>query len=480
MLASLRLLPLRPAGLVALLLAALVVLAQWPATADATRAKRPWPPIPERGLSFIHYGEEHVNDPDGPRILARVVSSTARYEPDLVTLSGDKGDDNSVEMLEQWKRAMDLYNGRSVPFFAAVGNHDRSDPGSSGIGSVVMGGDFSNYSRLFADQPYPFGDAPPPRDPRFSPRSRPASDPDGASSHYAFSLGAVRWIVLDNSCFSFTTCDDFQQPSFSGAPGDADTYDYLRDQAARADANGQLAFVSMHMPTQDDRPGHTEPTPAPHTMGEGSAPDNARFEQAAAAAGIDGVFLGHVKGQWQYEAQGVPYYTDGGAGGEVYAGEGEQTGVDSGYWHGFRTIFVRKGEVMTDNVPVFVRNGVEIDGPKRIDRGDVVGFSAVGQQPTQDGTDVILELRDPDSSRPNADNLVTPARIWRTSKPRVLKPVAAESEDPRRNRRRQTSGGEFRARCPGKVRIQVKSGWETTSYKVRVLRGKGPLPRACR
>ena len=465
----------------ALLPLVMILIALWPSPAEARVANRPWPPIPEGGLSFVHFGEEHVDDPDGPGILAAVVASSARYKPDAVTMSGDKGDDNSVQTFESWKRAMDVYASRGIPFFAAPGNHDRSPPGSNGLGSAVLGGSFANYSQLFADQSYPFGDAPPPSDPRFQPRSRPAGDPDGASSHYAFSLGAVRWIVLDNSCFSFTVCDRFQQPSFSGSPGDAGTYDYLANQAAQADAAGQLAFVSMHMPTQDDRPGHSEPTPAPHTMGEGTAPDNAQFEQAAAAAGIDGVFMGHVKGQWKYEGVGgVPYFTDGGAGGEVYAGSSEQVGVDTGYWHGYRTIFVREGAVTTDNVPVFIPGGIAISGPKRINRGDVVTFAAAGQQPTtQDGTDVKLELRDPDPARPNADNLVTPARIWRTSKPRVLKPVAATADDPRRNPRRQTISGSFKARCPGRVRVQVKSGWETTSYVVRVRRGKGALPRAC-
>lgn len=69
-------------------------------------------------------------------------------------------------------------------------------------------------------------------------RSR-ATDPVGASSHYAVEFGPVRWIFIDNSCFSIINCDPLQSPPF---------------------------------------------------------PDS----------GVDGVFVGHIKGMWEYSASGIP------------------------------------------------------------------------------------------------------------------------------------------------------------------------------
>ena len=461
-----------PAG-VALALAVAIS----PASAVASPAKSPWPPPPAKGTFYIHYGEEHPDDADGPRIFSQVISETARYRPSLVTTSGDKGDDNAVESLMRWKQMMELYDRKGIPYFAAVGNHDRSPKGSSGIGSAVNGGSIGNYLDIFADRPFPFGDAAPPSDPRFSPSTRPAADPAGASTHYAFEYGPVRYVVLDNSCFSFTTCDSYQSPGFAAGE---DTYSFLAAEAATAEASGDLLFVVMHMPTQDDRPGHTEPTPSAHTMGEGSAPDNAAFEQAATAAGVDAVLLGHVKGQFEYVAGGVPYYTDGGAGGEVYVGDGEETGVDYGYWHGYRLITVRRGKIAyTDTVPIFEPGGITVAGPAKLGSGAIGQFSAIGRQPTENGPAVeSLALREPDPARPNASKLPTPARIWRSSDPLVLAPVAAQNDDPRRNRRRETISGRFRARCPGKTTVKVKSGWEQRRFAVTVPSAAGRLVRS--
>jgi Calcineurin-like phosphoesterase len=319
-------------------------------------AERPWPPIPDGGVLFVHYGEEHWNDLDGLRILPQVVADSAAYQPDVVTMSGDKANDGTADQLLGWKELMKVYDSEGIPYFASPGNHDRkAHPGfPAGVDPL---GELTNYFGIFADRPYPFGDAPPIDDPQFSPGARPASDPPGASTHYAFEYGPVRWVFLDNGCFSFVNCDPLQNPGFPDAEANQGQLDFLAREAGKADAAGDLLFVVMHMPTQDDRPGHVEPTPFAHTMGEGSSPENASFETAAAQLGVDGVFAAHVKGQWEYSAQGVPYYTDGGAGGEVYVGPAEDTGVDSGYWHGFRLIHVRQGEVTTDTVPVFAAAG---------------------------------------------------------------------------------------------------------------------------
>ena len=451
---------------------ALIALA---AASAAQAAKRPWPPVPKHGASFIHFGEEHLSDEDGMRIFPRVIKQSSRYRPDLVTASADKADDGTVENLESWRRLMRPFDRRGIPYFAGVGNHDRkARPGfPSGVDPM---GDLSNYLDVFAGRPYPFGDAPPYRDSRLFPNQRPASDPMGASSHYAVEYGPVRWVFIDNSCFGITNCDSLQNPPFPDAAGNTSQYDFLATEAAKANAEGDKIFVVMHMPTRDDRPGHTQPTPGPHTMGEGTSPDNLLFEQAAAAAGVDGVFTGHIKGMWEYSASGIPYFTDGGAGGEVYVGPGEETGVDYGYWHGYRLIRVRKGRIETDAVPVFRRNGISISGPTKIAVGEVAALEAIGQQPTKHGPDVKLELRAPDPTRPNVDNLPTPAHIWTTRNRSILRPVAAQNDDPRRNARRQTTSGRFKAVCPGFTVIRIKSGWESARYGIKV---KGKERRRC-
>lgn len=463
----------------ALLLGLLACLALFAPTHAAAggRATAPWPPIPD-GVLFAHYGEEHFDDADGTRILTRVIEDTIAFDPALVTMSGDKDHNGLVETLGAWKRLMSAYDEARVPFFAAVGNHDRTaKPGFPD--GVDPTGSLQAYMDVFGDRPYPFGDAPGYDDPAISPARRPASDPDGASSHYFVDYGPVRWIFLDNSCFSIINCDPLQNPPFPDADGNAGQYEFMASAAAEAGAEGRLAFVVMHMPTQDDRPGHTQPTPLPHTMGEGSSPDNGLFEQNAAAAGIDGVFLGHIKGQWQYVgAGGVPYYTDGGAGGEVYVGSSEKTGVDSGYWHGYRLIDVEDGEVAyTDNVPVFAPGPLEIDGPRSIAVGERAKLSAVGQQPTREGPDVKLELREPDRSASNGDTLPAPAYIWASRSQRVIRPVRTEREDPRADRKRQSTSGEFVGRCPGTARAQIKSGWKRTVKTFTVASEPGPIIR---
>ena len=101
--------------LIALLLAAI------PAAARADTASRPWPPVTGQGTLMVHYGEEHLHDADGPTLLPKVVEESARYKPALVTTSGDKNDDGTVDQLQRWKQTLSPYDGAGIPFFAAVG-----------------------------------------------------------------------------------------------------------------------------------------------------------------------------------------------------------------------------------------------------------------------------------------------------------------------------------------------------------------------
>jgi hypothetical protein len=432
-----------------------------------------WPPATGPGVPMVHFGEEHLDDEDGELILPKVVADTIGWAPKLVVMSGDKTSDGTEQNLLAWKEVMSAYDRAGIPYFAALGNHDRQAlPGfQKGISPLSPLGP---YLSVFADRPYPFGDSPPPAG--FSPSERPADDPPGASSHYAFSFGGVRWIILDNSCFEFRQCDGSQNPPFE----DGNTqFGFLAEQGAAAEKAGELAFVDLHMPTQDPRPEHTQPTPAPHTFGEGASLENGIFEDAAARAGIDGVFAGHIKGQWVYEAQKVRYFIDGGAGGEVYVDDSrEEVGVDYGYWHGWRLLRIADGRIVTDAVPVFIPGGITVTPPETARVGERVQLEAFGHQPTEEGPKVEhLELRDPDPRRPNIANLPEPARIWTSSNPRVARAVASDSDDPRRNPRTQTADGAFVTTCPGRSKITITSGIESASRVLRVAGRRGNVVR---
>jgi hypothetical protein len=527
-------------------LALVLVLATAPSSASAKPA--PWPPADGPGELYVHFGEEHINDADGGTLLPKVVRESARYRPRLVTMSGDKADNGEPEQFELWSAAIEHYDRRSIPWFAGVGNHDR-DAGLLPGGTNIVG-DFGPYRDFFADRPYPMGDASGYARLGIRPRSRPGSDPQGAASHYFVDAGPVRWIFLDNSCWSIVACNNLQNPSGQSPAGEAQL-DFLGRVAGRAEGRGRLVFVVMHMPTQD--PGdqlYRDPIALAHTMGKGPAGllDNTLFELAAEQSGVDGVFVAHIKGQFRYEGEGgVPYFIDGGAGGGLYTTG--PVGTDHGFWHGFRVITVERRRFRTDAVPIFVRNGIEIEGPRTLRRGSAFTFEAFGRQPVFNDPAKVpaLELRDPEptprggaagaawlgdavrwllplaslplafllaalarsprrrrlavpalvalaglglagvsmaqQSEPTStpvESLPNPARMWTTSDPLVLRPVASESDDPRRNGRTQTADGRFRAACPGKAKLTLASGFESASARVGVPSGAGPIVRSLR
>jgi Calcineurin-like phosphoesterase len=520
-----------------------------PATASAD-VPRSWPPRDGPGTLFVHFGEEHINDADGATLLPKVVRESARYRPRLVTMSGDKADDGEPEQFELWAAAVEAYDHRGIPWFAAVGNHDRKAP--PGLpGGVATTADFSPYADFFADRPYPMGDASG-YGQGILPAQRERSDPEGASSHYFVDAGPVRWVFIDNSCWSIIQCDPLQHPSGQNEGGGEAQLHFLERVGRQASDAGRLVFVVMHMPTRD--PGdqtYREPTAVAHTMGKtaGGLLDNTLFERAAVAAGADGVFVGHIKGQFLYRGEGgVPYYIDGGAGGELYTTG--PVGTDHGYWHGFRLIRVHAGSFETDAVPIFVDGGIQISGPRRVERKQTRMFEAFGHQPVfNDPAQVpALELRDPapvarsagvagwigragpwlaplaalvllvalarlatveprrqrlalpavasvlgalgfaglsaaQQSEPTStpvESLPNPARIWTTSDPLVLRPVASASDDPRRDPVTQTADGAFRGACPGRARLTITSGFERSSTRVVVPSEPGPIVRRVR
>ena len=496
----------------------------------------PWPPADGPGALYVHFGEEHWNDADGLTLLPKVVADSVRYRPALVTMSGDKGNDGNTEELERWRQIMEPYDRAGVPYFAGVGNHDRDAP--PGAGGLPPPGSIEPYKQVFSGRPYPMGDA----------GARPADDPPGASTHYYADHGNVRWVFIDNSCFAIEECDSFQNPSAQNAAG-RPQLDWLRDVAGEAGRAGKLVFAVMHMPTQDPGDQSYRDTIAfNHVMGKGAGTDdNAKFEQVAEEAGIDGVFVAHIKGQFLYRGRGgVPYYIDGGAGGELYTTG--PVGTDHGYWHGYRLIRVDGTRFTTDAVPIFAAGGITIRGPSRLPLDSTTRFEAFGAQPVFNDPAKVpeLELRDPDPvprgsggaggvaggawllipllafgfaalasngrlprprpavaapaaaglllaslaaasmaqrSAPTStpkDSLPNPARIWTSSNHLVLAPLASDSEDPRRDPRTQTHDGGFRARCPGKTRLTIDSGFESAALGVTVPTRRGRLVRKVR
>jgi hypothetical protein len=517
------------------------------APAGAATAAKPWPPREGPGHLFVHYGEEHWNDIDGEVVLTQVVADVIRFRPDLVTMSGDKTDDGTTERLEKWRSIMDAYDRAGVPYFAGVGNHDGKQATPEAITEIAAGStplrDIVFYKQVFAGRPYPFGDAAPYPNPLMAPKARPVDDPEGASSHYYVDYGNARWVFLDNSCYGIQNCDPLQNPP----DGQGRTqYEFLRAAAEEASAKGMVVFVVAHMPTQDPRDqSYATTTSINHTMGKGTSPDNAQLEQEAEALGVDGVFLAHIKGQWQYKGRGgVPYYIDGGAGGELYS-EGP-LGVDHGYWYGWRLVRVDGTTITTDVVPVISAGGISIQGAPRLTVGEQpLTWQGFAKQPATKSSRAVvtrLELRDPDPIPPGGegraftppwtllgwlsplfalallvavrlprrrvlaaavpvamagivaaagaqrseptstpkDALPNPARIWTTGDPTVLAPVASTTDDPRRDAATQTADGAFRPVCPGRTSLTLTSGHEEASTPVQVASSPGPLVTSLR
>jgi hypothetical protein len=514
--------------------------------AVAATGEASWPPSGGPGHLFVHYGEEHWNDPDGEAVLTKVVADTIRFRPGLVTMSGDKVDDGTAEQLEGWRKIMEAYDRAGIPYMAGVGNHDGKQPTPEAITDLASGStplrDITFYKEVFAGRPYPMGDAAPYANPLMAPAARPPDDPLGTSTHYWVDYANVRHIFIDSSCYGIFNCDPLQNPPDGKGRSQ---YEFLEAAASEADAQGKVVFVVTHMPTRDPRDQrHSTAAQINHVMGKGVSPDNARLEEEAERLGVDAVLVAHIKGQWQYVGRGdIPYYIDGGAGGELYTAG--PIGVDHGYWYGFRLLRVDGKRVETDVVPVIAEGGVVVAGPRRLVVGDKpVTFEAFAKQPatkSHRGIVTRLELRDPDpvprsggllalgplwpavawlapllvvvalalgrrrrvlalavaaggalglgavaaaqqsepTSTPKAA-LPNPARIFTTENPLVLAPVASDSDDPRRDPASQTTDGRFRAACPGRATLTVTSGWERATLPVEVEAGPGTIVRSIR
>jgi hypothetical protein len=89
---------------------------------------------------------------------------------------------------------------------------------------------------------------------------------------------------------------------------------------------------------------------------------------------------------------------------------------------------------------------------------------------------IAAEYDDTPTATPR-ESLPNPARIWTSANPLVLSPVASNHEDPRRDPRTQTQDGLFRARCPGRTRLTLTSGFEEKAHAVHVPSRRGAISR---
>ena len=90
-----------------------------------------------------------------------------------------------------------------------------------------------------------------------------------------------------------------------------------------------------------------------------------------------------------------------------------------------------------------------------------------------------LAAEDVPTSTPK-DSLPNPARIWTSSNPLLIAPVASATDDARRAKRTQTADGAFKARCPGRARVKVTSGFEASSAAIEVASEKRPIIKGIR
>ena len=170
------------------MLAAATALVAAPAHASVTA--KPWPPASGEGTLFVHYGEEHWNDADGLTLLPKVVRGVGALQARAghhVRRQGQRRHRRAAGAAGS--RSCPPYDRLGIPYFPAVGNHDRKTP--PGVrpghrrpahprragrpGQLQAGVRRPARSRLATRRPIDAG---------FGPRARAADDPAGAASHY--------------------------------------------------------------------------------------------------------------------------------------------------------------------------------------------------------------------------------------------------------------------------------------------------------
>ena len=227
-------------------------------------------------------------------------------------MSGDKANDGEPEQFELWSRGDGASTtGRRSPGFAGVGNHDRDRPTGIPGRCCPPSADFDAYARVLRRPPLPDG--------RRAPATRPAIQPDATRRRAtppapprttSPTSADVRWVFIDNSCW----CD--HRSAIRSSIRRARTRAAARPSSTSSRRVGSAgvgrrqARVRRHAHA-DARPAATSSTAnrprSQHTMGKaagGVLDNNACSSRRRADAGVDGVFLGHIKGQFLYTGAG--------------------------------------------------------------------------------------------------------------------------------------------------------------------------------
>jgi hypothetical protein len=443
-----------------------------------------WPPPPEEGaIDVVHFGEAHWNEGQGPLTMPILIQDVLSYDPSFVTFSADIADIGTLDRLACFTQIIRPATAARIPWFNSPGNHDRvavAGPGGVANGAIDI------WREVFAPMPQPWGDGPVPGARFVVPQNEP-DDGEGAATHYYFDYGPVgepflRVIALDNSQQSLTTSDQDQYPAVGPGQTDASQLAFLERVATEAQEKGLMTWVVMHQPTQDPRDiSNVNPASYNHTMGKGASGDNAAFDAIAQVTGVDAVFLGHIQGNVVYGVGDTDYYIDGGGGGSPYALH--EVGTDTGYYYGFRVMRLYRGAdgwtARTYFVPLVDR--IEIEGPEGPAKvGDEIALTATATQPYDPDLPprlglapneaIKLELRPPEMTPADRDSVPLLAYMWKTSNPRVLKPVPAEGaiDDPSFNERTMTTSGRFEAVGRGIARITIMTGTHRETIRVQV------------
>lgn len=486
---------------------AVATLAAWPPPLDQQQASR---------FDFVHYGENHHNEDGGPVINGAIFKESNLYGAAFLANSSDMATTGDALELGSFKRYITqgispicpgqepCQSKLEIPWFHSMGNHDRQPiAGPGGVASFENG----VYRTVFKDQAFPWGEDPSKLPAGFTVPSvnDTANRKPGAATHYAVDYGQMRLIALDNSPHSFTTADALslqeeacggcrlvgQNPPVGPTFKHASQLAFLIDAVRDAKANGMLVFVVMHQPTTDPRyPGNVAAISTNHTMNKGATTDNKAFEVLAGQLGVNGVLLGHIKGSAVYDAFGVPYYVDGGGGGNPYAADsGGIYSVDYGTYYGYRLFRIEGGTVQGSYlIPIVDRFELSLGGAPvggvaaPVSVGAALRFGATGVQPACtkgavasigfkgcSGRVIRVEMRPPSPPLGFEGAVPRPAYVWHTSNPSVVAPAAGSgSIDPNFDPATMSVDGRFVAVGAGTAEITIVSGWSRATVTVTV------------
>ncbi|MFD0136505.1 phosphodiester glycosidase family protein [Streptomyces sp. NPDC127159] len=357
----------------------------------------------KRGTTVLTGDDAHMLASDPGSVSSNVMDSIAKRlptltpqaRPDSAQFLGDMSDDGKLADLQYAKSKMDALG---VPERDIVGNHEITQGADSEDG---------NYSDTFGD------------------------------THYAYSQGAARMIVTDNSHGSLQSSDPFQNP-------EGVQYPWLVQQLT--DATAKDVLVITHMPAYD-----------PHPAANSQFTDRwearmylrlvQRYQETHPKQHVI-MMYGHARGFAEQilnpegqsvstEDGGIPQFTFADLGMPAYA-PADQGGI---YHFGLVRIG-DDGDLQYTVEPALAT--IKVTGPKDpIARGDRVTLTATGDQIAGDNiAPLTIPIADPAS------------HVWTSSNPKVA------SVDP--------STGALTAHRSGTVTVSVTSGGVTGSAQVVV------------